>query len=99
MTAELRKVYEDIIAKAEQVKTLEAELKTLKARVMEYHAGQKLITEDGFESMIKHTVRDTPQIKVINERHGLNLSFETEPECFRRTEYDSVTVKRLITEG
>ena len=99
MTAELRQVYEDIIAKSEQVKALDAEIKALKARVVEYHKGEKLIVEDGFESMIKHTVRDTPQLKAINEKYNLALSFDNDPDCFKRSEYDSVTVRRLIVEG
>jgi len=100
MTKEMREVYESIVEKSELAGKLEKELKALKAKVIEYHKGQKLLVEDGFESSIKHTVRDTPQVKAIAEAFSLDdLNYEAHPECFKRTEYDSVTVKKLIVEG
>lgn len=96
----MHQVYESIVEKSEQAKKLEAELKELKAKVLEYHKGEKLICEDGFESTIRHTVRDAPQPKAIAEKFGVPaFDYAAFPECFKRTEYDSVCVKRLITEG
>ena len=96
MTVEMREVYETIVQKQEQVKALEAEIKALKARVTEYHNGEVLITEDGFESRISHTVRNTPKVDKINEKYGLFISPEHDPDCYSKTEYNSLTVKRLI---
>ena len=96
MTAEMREVYESIIQKQEQVKALETEIKNLKARVTQYHDGQVMITEDGFESRIKHTVRNTPKIDRINEKYELEISPEHDPDCYSRSEFDSLTVSRLI---
>lgn len=78
---------------------LEAEIKKAKAEIAERLGGQALLVESGYEVRLKHAVRDTPQIKAINERLGADLSFETAPECFRRSEYDVLTVKRLLVEG
>lgn len=97
MNSDMRAVCQSIVEKAEQARRLEAELKELKARVLEYHAGQKMVCEDGFESVVKHTVRDTPQVKAIAEAFGIEgLDFEHHAECFRRAEYDSVCIRKLV---
>lgn len=99
MTTEMLHVYESIITKTAEMKKLEVELKELKAKVFAYHNGQKLICEDGFESTIKHTIRDTPQTKAIAIAFGIkDLDYEHHAECFKRCEYDSVLIKKLICE-
>lgn len=99
MTTEMINVYESIIAKTAQMKKLDAELKELKEQVLKYHNGQKIICENGFESVIKHTVRNTPQINAIAIKFGIkDLDYEHHAECFKHAEYDSISVKKLICE-
>lgn len=104
MNEEIKNVYEAIIQKQEQTKKLEAEIKVLKARVAEYHAGEKMICEDGFQSTISHAERKTLQpdrvkskILAIGDAHGIELTDEEKSidDCFKVSSYDSLKVVRL----
>jgi len=88
-----------VIEMSKEKDRLEEEIKKTKAKLVEKMGGEKLLLESGFELRIKHTIRDTPQIAAINEKLKVNLTFETAPECFKRSEYDSLTVKKMIVEG
>lgn len=108
MTEEIRNVYEQIVEKQEEVKKLESEIKGLKTRVAAYHGDQKMICEDGFQSIITHSTRRTLQqglveskIAGIAEAHGLELSDaeKSVDDCYKTVEYDSLKVSRTINEN
>ena len=89
-----------LLAINEILKTLDAEKKQIQAEISESMAGQNLLIEGCYEIRVKHTVRDTPQVKAIAEKFDIpNLDFANHPECFKRSEYDSIAVKALLVEG
>ena len=96
---EFVKKCEAVIEMSKEKDRLEEEIKKTKAELTKKMGDEKLLLESGFELRIKHTIRDTPQIAAINEKLKVNLTFETAPECFKRSEYDSLTVKKMIVEG
>lgn len=104
MTEEIKNIYETIVQKQELVKRLEAEIKVLKTKVTEYHDGEKMICEDGFQSTISHAERKTLQpdrvkskILAIGDAHGIELTDEEKSidDCFKVSSYDSLKVVRL----